>query len=209
MRKRNGFTLIELLVVIAIIAILAAMLLPALSKARGKAFQASCVGNNKQIGLGVMLYVEESDYRLPPRNDPGYTNGWPVKIHTYVGNWDTFNCPSRDDGRHLIWGMPSGTKTHYAYNFCRLQNQRVNDTTFQYPDETGVTFDWPYACIKYNATACSGCAVDHSWWRAGWKPPHNKGLTIAYLDGHVAWQAGMTVEDAFRRRTTLFDGYKP
>ncbi len=63
---RKGFTLIELLVVIAIIAILAAILFPVFAQARAKARQAACISHSKQIGLAIMMYVQDYDETYPP-----------------------------------------------------------------------------------------------------------------------------------------------
>jgi len=94
--KSSGFTLIELLVVVAIIAILAAMLLPALSQARERARQAVCMNNLKQIGLAAFIYAEDFDGWIPANsNHSGYL---PFVIFWrdsgVIKSKNTFVCPS-------------------------------------------------------------------------------------------------------------------
>ena len=73
-RGANGFTLIELLVVIAIIGILAALLLPALNRAKNRARQIQCVSNYRQVGVALHLYLDEHNDQLPPGSNAGTPN---------------------------------------------------------------------------------------------------------------------------------------
>jgi len=94
-KRWKGFTLIELLVVIAIIAILAAILFPVFAQAREKARSASCQSNLKQLGMAVLMYVQ--DYDETPPNHCGWGGigvCWAQSIFRNVNNAGVFRCPS-------------------------------------------------------------------------------------------------------------------
>jgi prepilin-type N-terminal cleavage/methylation domain-containing protein/prepilin-type processing-associated H-X9-DG protein len=141
--SRCGFTLIELLVVIAIIAILAAMLLPVLARAKGKAAQISCLNNNRQMSLGMLMYVEDNRGVFPAcgsRNVYGFhVEDWiywrdtapytldKSPITTGLGKFNTnmFRCPlDKDNSGRIAEGAPyynfSYTVVSYALsgNVC-------------------------------------------------------------------------------------------
>jgi prepilin-type N-terminal cleavage/methylation domain-containing protein/prepilin-type processing-associated H-X9-DG protein len=116
--RRRGFTLIELLVVIAIIAILAAILFPVFAQAREAARKAACQSNLKQLGLGVMMYVQDYDETMPLNDGAGNSAGtywaypptarsplvasllrnrsccWANSLQPYIKNDGIYHCPS-------------------------------------------------------------------------------------------------------------------
>lgn len=113
-RNRDGFTMIELLVVISIIAVLASLLLPAISTAKAMARNAQCTSNLRQMGIGIVAYASDFDDRVAPVRMYTVTYGWETHWFQLVAPY--MGSATRNDGNasmtqaeknKLVWGCPN------------------------------------------------------------------------------------------------------
>jgi len=165
-----AFTLLELLVVIAIIGILAALLMPALGKAKEAGRSTVCLSNLRQIGVALQLYVQDNNNRLPIMRDRLAGTNQPatnslsspdVVLRAQLGNTNVLRCPS---DRKLLF---EATGASYAWNSL-LNGQRDDDLNV-----LGLHFD-PHAIpVMY----------DKEDFHAARGP--GKAVNYLYADGHI------------------------
>ncbi len=208
--KKNSFTLIELLVVIAIIAILASMLLPVLTQARGKARDITCVNNQKQLTLGCIQYSQDYHGFIPLYGDSTATNPayakWQTSIMPYLHNGVIVatdnNAYVRADaaGNYKplpIFACPSATpddttlacqlRSHYGIN---IYIAWINNSDANYPlgaslkkiKKPGERF-----MIADMYTIDTAIKVPRITSKAefGFRHQSNKGAVVGFADGHV------------------------
>jgi prepilin-type N-terminal cleavage/methylation domain-containing protein/prepilin-type processing-associated H-X9-DG protein len=167
--KRTAFTLIELLAVIAIIGILAALLLPAIQRGTGKARTAKCGSNLRQIGVGIMMYVQSNDGFMPPLDENAAVAN--ASSYNWISSWIAPYIQSK--GSNTIWLCPSdqrkfdisGRDSSYGINFNCLTDSTVMTPSNTYYTAYAIQQRFPYSYITRRSEVI--LLADSSTWGEG------------------------------------------
>ncbi len=209
--RKTGFTLIELLVVIAIIAILAAILFPVFARARENARRTSCLSNIKQMGLGMMQYMQDYD-EIYPLHYNG-SQRWPQIMNPYVKSNQLYQCPSRDAGFEYVGDYNSAGTIGYGMNYwlnsyyypsttqrgiTMASIQRATETVWiaeingiprgANPATTNEYQSYPsyYGKVADPSNATYGMSVTPEP-KGRLTTRHLEGLNVLWADGHAKW----------------------
>ncbi len=181
--KKQSFTLIELLVVIAIIAVLASMLLPALSQARSKAIKIKCLAQIKECGIAFLLYADSADDWLPGRRHSNkIPRNWGYGIildcqeyaPRYLSAWELSDCPANPTYKKPWRMAPDGRCTS---EYCYLGNF---STSYYYLSPSRTVHRQP----------AKSALVGDSTQQHGYQDyatNHPDGANWQFLDGHAKW----------------------
>jgi prepilin-type N-terminal cleavage/methylation domain-containing protein len=211
-RRKEGFTLIELLVVIAIIAILAAILFPVFAQAREKARSATCLSNNKQIGLSVAMYMQDYDNTFPAQLKDGMvTMAAGGKAPTYYDellpyqkNQQIWLCPSDQAAAGAKLAPPF---MGYHMNGNLITATGLAEAAVAAPAncllmrEFGAGYHAPVSYLRPYRGGCDDtfCANNNFVWRDGLgcvpadkaggrrAGPHKDGYNLLCADTHAKW----------------------
>ncbi len=209
---RSAFTLIELLVVIAIIGILAAMLLPALNKAREKANAAACLSNMKQWGLAMGMYCDDFNDSMPYEGtssgiDAGFNLGaWYNVLSTYInspslatlydqtppnipvpGKKSIFTCPSVKRMDPTIPNPPTVNKPYFAYAMNRVLTGASGNVYRRSKADRPTETIFLAESENNDFPFTDGFFIGPSGTPPQNIPRHSGGSNLLFLDGHAQW----------------------
>lgn len=222
--RRKAFTLIELLVVVAIISILASILFPVFARARENARRASCMSNLKQIGLGVMMYVQDYDGTYP-REQFSPSSGtvyWTNVVQPYIKSTQVFRCPSlggyyasHPSTLYGSYGASTNIIAYSGYGPNKISSVTAPATTYMIMDAP----QWRFRPNRLDdnptnpefipgigevrgltAATCPNSDTDFNdrFRSQCMNARHLGGLNMAFADGHVKWLSVSTIEKEVR-----------